>query len=376
MNIIYQLQLLWHIPIISGLLFQFLFTGDARVELKPSCMLQDSVRTQKRAHAATANILFRSTDGGQTWQDISKGLPGNLEQAGFLANESGLYLQAGNEIYHGNPNSTLPSWKKEISLFPGRQGSIAPAKAGIVAYNFDGQFLQQVKGTGVWQPAFTNFQGREVRTVFETAAGTLFIGANNQLYKSTNGGKSWKTIPAGGMVMQMAESAGVLLATGAQGILRSTDDGENWNWVIREGGVGIAVERVKGGFAAITYNAQSRTRRVRTSYDGGNTWQPIDAGLQPQARNESIWQPIRASMPSQGTADSVWRTGNDLPAVELISSVIQVGDNFFCGHPNGIFRSSDKGRSWKLVLPSVDDKVFNLYVSGNVIYAVPMNGGC
>jgi hypothetical protein len=29
-----------------------------------------------------------------------------------------------------------------------------------------------------------------------------------------------------------------------------------------------------------------------------------------------------------------------------------------------------------LLLPSVKDKVFNLFVSGNVIYAIPSKGGC
>jgi len=37
------------------------------------------------------NIVFKSTDGGQTWQDISEGLPENLQRDGFFANESGLY---------------------------------------------------------------------------------------------------------------------------------------------------------------------------------------------------------------------------------------------------------------------------------------------
>jgi photosystem II stability/assembly factor-like uncharacterized protein len=82
---------------------------------------------------------------------------------------------------------------------------------------------------------------------------------------------------------------------------------------------------------------------VRTSYDGGKTWQPIDEGL---------------------------------PAQLSISSIIQVGDYFFCGHPDGIFRSSDKGKTWKLLLPSIEGKVFNLAVSGNVIYAIPRNFGC
>ena len=143
--------------------------------------------------------------------------------------------------------------------------------------------------------------------------------------------------------MKLVESNGVLMATSQGGIIRSTDDGENWNCVLNEGGVGIAVERINGGFAAITYNTESETRRVRTSYDGGKTWQPIDAGL---------------------------------PASLSIASIIQVGEYFFCGHPTGIFRSSDKGKTWKLLLPSIENKVFNLFVSGNVIYAIPRDGGC
>ncbi len=143
--------------------------------------------------------------------------------------------------------------------------------------------------------------------------------------------------------MKVVESNGVLMATSQNGILRSTDGGKNWECVLNEGGVGIAVERIEGGFAAITYNTESETRRVRTSYDGGNTWQPIDAGL---------------------------------PASLSIASIVQVGEYFFCGHPTGIFRSSDQGKTWELLLPSIEDKVFNLSVSDDVIYAIPRPGGC
>ncbi|MBC7743904.1 MAG: exo-alpha-sialidase [Flavobacterium sp.] len=309
------------------------------------------------------NIVFKSNDGGQTWKDISQGLPENLkgegvQRDGFFANDRGLYLRAGNGIYHAEPNSRTPFWKKEI--FPDKRRSIAPGKAGIFAYNYDGQFLQKIKGRSAWQPKYTNFQGKEVRTIFETAGGTVFIGSNNRLFKSTNSGKTWKPLRTGGWVMKMVESNGVLLATGQEGILRSTDDGENWKWVIKEGGVGIAIEHIKGGFAAITFNTASKARRVRTSYDGGKTWQPIDAGLPAQVSVASSWQLFDARLPVQAS----------------IASIIQVGEFFFCGHPAGIFRSSDKGKTWKLLLPSVENKVFNLSVSGNVIYAIPTNSGC
>ncbi|MEX2235261.1 MAG: sialidase family protein [Cyclobacteriaceae bacterium] len=329
------------------LLFQFPFDCNESLEFLASSPVTDSQQKLKRDKAGAVNIVFKSTDGGQTWQDISEGLPENLQgdgfqRDGFFANDSGLHLRAGNGIYHSKPNSTAPFWKKEI--FPDKQGSIAPGKTGIFAYNYDGQFLQKINGTSVWSPMYTNFQKKEVRTVFETAGGTVFIGSNYGLFKSTNSGKTWNHVQkTRGWVMKLVESDGVLLATSEGGILRSTDDGENWDCVLHEGGVGIAVERIKGGFAAIVANTRSMSRTVRTSYDGGKTWQPIDAGL-------------TASL--------------------SIASIVEVGEYFFCGHPTGIFRSSDKGKTWKLLLPSIENKVFNLSVSGNVIYAIPRDGGC
>jgi len=120
------------------------------------------------------------------------------------------------------------------------------------------------------------------------------------------------------------------------------------------------VKPFKGGFAAMTSTSASNPRGVNTSYDGGKTWQPIGASLQDKVVN-----------------DSIWRTWNDrLRLQAFTTSIILVGENFLCTHPDGIFRSADNGKTWKLLLPSIEDKVFNLFVSGNVIYAIPSKGGC
>ncbi|QEM09055.1 WD40/YVTN/BNR-like repeat-containing protein [Mucilaginibacter rubeus] len=325
------------------------------------------------------NIVFRSTDGGETWQNISEGLPENLQREGvwshgLFANDHGLYLRTGNGVYHSAPNSTTSFWTKEI--FPGKQREIAPGKNGIFAYTFRGQFLQKINGTSDWKPMYTNFQEqavridktidwmynnykeREVRSVFETAGGTVFISSNNMLFRSTNSGKTWEQVHVGDGSMKLAESNGVILATNKDGILRSTDNGQNWDQVLSEGGAGMTVERIDGGFAAIVNNAITHTNSMHISLDSGKTWNAIGEELQP-SWNSLLMKKIGLIQSSSN-----------------ILSIKQMGKYLICGRSDGIFRSSDMGKTWKqLVLPSVENKGFNLSVSGNVIYIMP-NKGC
>ncbi|MES1250060.1 MAG: sialidase family protein, partial [Chitinophaga rupis] len=346
MKIIYNLALL--------LLFQCFSSCDHSVKLPQSSPLADGEQNQKRDKTGAANIVFKSTDGGQTWQDISDGLPVSLKDDAsggrdvFFADDNGLWLTDGNGIYHSKPNFSAPFWNKEIfsdSLprFIGELSSIAPGKAGIFAYNYHGsRIFQKTNGTGVWSPVFTNFPAKRVFSVSETAGGTIFIGSDKGLFKSTNSGKSWKQLnaPTGGKIV---ESNAVLLASCQGGIVRSTDDGESWALVISEGGVGIDVEQIEGGFAAIDYSTVAKTRRIRTSYDGGKTWQAIDAGFPGQHIIDAHSQPINTGNPAQvSNTDSAWHPEEDAPPVpEYKTSVVQVGENFFCGHTDGIYRSSD-----------------------------------
>lgn len=318
------------------------------------------------------NLVFKSTNGGQTWQDISEGLPAVVEEGGFFANETGLYFRAGEQTFHSNPNVTAPLWNKAI--FPRNWGSIVPGKSGLIAYNYQGEILHKNNGTNVWSPMYTDFQG-PVRTVFETAGGTVFIGSDNGLYRSANSGKTWKHVYAGGWVIKIVASENVLLATSMKGIIRSADDGATWTTVISEGGVGIDVAAIRGGFAAISFNTASNTRRVRTSYDAGKTWQLIDAGLQKQ----SFIAPLHQALSVHTNTDSTWNpnpNNSELPEEAFLTSIIQAGGYFFCSHPKGVFRTSDNGKTWTLILPSVKNKVYQLAVAGNVIYAIPRNSGC
>ena len=342
------------------LLLPFAVACNLASGLPQSSNFPDRLQTQTGKLAVEPIIVFKSTDGGQNWQDISNGLPQNLQADSsranrFFANEKGLYVRVENAFYRSTPDASAPFWTKEI--LPGNDSSTTSGKSGIFYWGVN---LKKRNGTSVWSPIFENFHEPRIRSVFETAGGAIFIGTDRGLFKTVNSGETWKHVHDGGLVGHLAESDGVLVGTSMRNIIRSTDNGETWEVVISEGSLAFDVKPIKGGFVAITAGAETNTRSLRTSYDGGKTWQPIDSGLQNRALN-----------------DSIWRTWDDRPRVQAsMTSIIQVGENFFCTHPDGIFGSSNKGKTWKLLLPSVKDKGFSLFVSGNVIYAIPSRGGC
>jgi len=308
-----------------------------------------------------AKIVFRSTDGGQTWQDISQGLPENLQKDSiqgnsFFANDKGLFLRIGNGLYHNAPNGTAPFWTKEN--LPAEHSSIAPGKNETFANNTWSVKVKKTDGTSAWSPIFKNVQEPRIRSVFETAEGSIFIGTDKGFIKTTDKGKSWRLDHPGALVGHLAELNDILVGISDRGIIRSTDNGENWTVVMSED-IAWDVKKFKDGFVAITSSTESNTRKLMTSFDGGKTWQHGESSIQDKT-----------------VIDSIWRTWNDRPGMEaFMNSIIQVGENFF-SPTNGIFRSSDKGKTWKLLLPSVENKAFNIFVSGTVIYAIPTRRGC
>lgn len=342
------------------------FCTDPALEYPPASaakvvesITSDSVKINNSEPIA-GNIILQSKDGGQTWQDISTTLPDNEQPQGFFAGETDIYLRAGKVMYRSRSGLKTPVWEKE-NVPVKESTSIAFNPSGVMAYNYDGKIYQKNTSAGTWLPVYTNFKQHLMRTILESSDGTLFVGSDLGLYRSSDKGKSWKQIQNEGWTMDMVEANGVLIATGQKGIMRSIDKGEHWEWVISEGGVGIAVERIDGGFAAISYNTRSESRRIRISLDGGKNWKTIDEGL-------------RAS--------------------SSISSIKQMGPYLIVGHPDGIFRSADKGRTWNVVHASANKvefkfisvlntapsdagkKVFKLFASGNTLYAVAGNSGC
>jgi photosystem II stability/assembly factor-like uncharacterized protein len=333
-----------YIQILSLLLFIQTFVACQSTQentLQLAATFVNSTQQQpKKATSSITDVLFQSTDGGQTWQDISESLPSDkIEYFGVQQGEVVLGNKEG--LFRSQMTLSNLVWTQDFS-FLDPITDFYPNQAGLYVHSAQNGFFKNI-ATGIWKPMLSSLRDKQIRTIFEAKDGTVFAGTDNGIFKSIDQGKTWNHVHKDGWVIKMVESYGVLICTNERGILRSTDGGEHWDLMISEGGVGIAAEVIEGGFAAITYNTTSKTRRIRISTDAGKTWQAIDKNLPPHAN---------------------------------IASIKKVGSNFFCGHPEGIFRSTDGGKTWELLLPSIGKKVFNLSVLGDVIYALPRNEGC
>ncbi|MEQ8470380.1 MAG: exo-alpha-sialidase [Marinoscillum sp.] len=353
-------KLAFYLLVLSAVILSSAFVGYRLDEMDNGSLSDMPIATIKSKEnqsisnttkSKTANVILQSNDAGKTWVDISDRLPDFESPEAFFASKSEIYLRLKNRMYRSKINLESPEWEEQ-ALDP-RLTSIAFNPSGTMAYNYQGQVYRKDQNTGTWDPIYTEFPVESVRTVFETINGAVLLGSDYGLFKSADNGWSWRKVLDEGWVMNMVESDGVLIGSGQGGIIRSTDNGEHWESVINDRGVGITVESIDGGFAAITCCYENISRRVRISLDKGKTWKIIDQGLPPSLS---------------------------------ISSIKQSGGYLICGHPDGIYRSSDMGDTWNLVysnyqyfMPTseaVPSKVFKLYGNDQILYAVTVDAGC
>lgn len=326
----------------------------------------DAIRV---APPLTTDIVYKSVDGGQTWQDVSAGLPADVQILTVFADDNDVFLGSENGLYR---SALLPAdrhWTKEF--FPvERITDISPGWAGPYIGSYGEGVFQLAHGRSLWRSMLDALHNKTVIAFLETPDKSLLVACDNGMFKSADGGKTWKQVFTEGPVSTLAEKDGVLIGSGLRGVLRSTDGGENWNWVLTEDGRSIKTGRFKDHLFAITTGLGPReveyndppgltVNRLRTSADGGKTWQAMDESL---ALAMFMFNPNR---------DDV-----NPPRRRTINDIDQMGEYLFCSLEAGVFRSSDGGKTWKLVLPSDGGKTFEMTASGNVIFVVSVSGGC
>lgn len=326
-----------------------------------SCNSANPENTAKMA----ANVVFQSNDLGQTWQDISAGLPEAIEVQRVYAEDGEIILITGSKMYRTQIGAEGLKWDKALTqsmdmLQEINISDVFRGKTGLYASSYEKGFFKEIPGTQTWMPLHHALKDKRVRCIMETTDGALYVGVESGLFKSIDGGGSWKKVhdKCVNSLVAANDAETVLICGTDEGLRRSVDGGENWDLVLTEDFAAWETKRIEGGIITITegghWEDADRSSRLRFSTDEGKTWKRLDEGFaQVPFMYDSEYNP-------KGT--------------RRIQAIAQSGKHLFCSTNAGVFRSDNMGKSWEMVRPSDGKEVLELVVSGNQVYAVQVIG--
>ncbi len=158
-----------------------------------SCLAVDSTGTLYTGEEISA-APYRSTDGGKTWKDISRGLPSS-DPTIFIV---------------------------EVNTFAcGRNGLLY---AGLA----NGVYQSSNKGSS-WVRADSGLGGdTNVIHLTVDSSGTVFAATDSELFRSTDSGKFWVLIDTGSISSTTIDFRNRILVSSGQKLYRSTNEGISW----------------------------------------------------------------------------------------------------------------------------------------------------
>ena len=199
--------------------------------------------------------LFKSVDGGASWNTLSSGLPAGAGLGSLTIGTSSAIYAIGSLRAPGPPGQTLfkstdggvsfsmldtglPSGASIASLALDPKDASVIYLAVVFGFAEAGGILKSTDGGKSWRslspglPANTPIQSF---VVDPAGSSTLYLIANQNIYKSTDGGTRWSKSVNGlaavnvGVVAVNYSDAGTVYAGTGENLFKSVDDGATWS---------------------------------------------------------------------------------------------------------------------------------------------------
>ncbi len=284
--------------------------------------------------------LFRSTDGGRSWEGWSQGV-------------TDLYV---------------------LSLAAGPDGT-------LYAGTFGGGVFRREPGEGSWEPANGALPRRfhppcechpEVAVLaVDPVSGALYAGlVGHTVHRSIDGGETWAGVASGitGFFRDLAvDPRGSLYIATDHGLYRSDDGGSNAVRLLhgpRRAHITAIVFDPASPDTVYAATLDERGDGVLKSTDRGKTWRPARAGLRNRQvldlaidpnRPRTLYASTRAGVFRTDDGGGKWRkTGRGLPgtqasALRVAGSSVLAGMDYadlYGATGPAVFRSDDRGARW------------------------------
>ena len=234
--------------------------------------------------AGTADGLFRSTDGGGSWQVVAMGEPPDHDAVFSQVRVSASYAADG---------AVFATHEDRVT---GRRSLFQSTDRGATWSVQSAPFAPDVHMALAVSPAYRTDR-------------TIFVAQGDVLHKSTDGGATWQDRPIAPpgsyfSTLELEISSAfaadrTLFASGYDGVRRSTDGGDTWSSTgAYAPAYGLAISPAYASDRTVWHayrgieGAGNGTPNsgVRRSIDGGQTWQWATAGL------PGAYEPFPASL--------------------------------------------------------------------------------
>lgn len=266
--------------------------------------------------------LFRSYDGGETWE--------RLEYAFDEFQVYSIYISPEDHIYVGN--------------------------------NYGHKIYLSTDGGDTWSTSSEGYATNECWTLSRTGDSIMTAGDGEfgGIWRSTNRGKNW--VRTGDLNIRpidiQATPSGIFLCGSHDGLLRSSDQGITWQRI--QGMQGFAVPDFLIVHDSLIYCGSgyyANGNGIFRSTDGGLTWQP--AGLNngtvvlavEQFSNGDLIAGTKNIGLYTSTDDGMtWQPGDSLLRHHEVFRITVLNDTIYNGtDSHGIFTSHDRGQNFKLI---------------------------
>lgn len=359
--------------------------------------------------AGALDGVFRTTDGGDHWNLISPPGHADLRNIESIAidplNPDGIYAGTwhlpwktsdGGATWNNIKNGVIDDSDVFSIIIDPKLPNVVYASAcsGIYKSETGGTQFKKVQGIP--------YAARRTRVLQQDPLHreTVYAGTTEGLWKTTDGGSSWRRMTPANVIindvlLDPADPDHVMLATDRSGVLRSEDGGASFVSSSR----GFAHRQVTALMADVadpnTFYAgvvnDKEYGGVFVSRDAGQSWKQLTEGLggldvfalSEDARgrlyagtNRGIYQYALFSKKYQWKAvtspvtrsvtvpvsrkKSVTKTISGPPIAARIHALEIAGDLWFAATAEGMFRSTDLGKTWQAVPLGSDSNVLYL----------------